>query len=153
AVLPGRLKEELAAIRALLTGRSRDDGWRAGAGGSVSGAGTDGGGASGNGSGAGASGSSGGGNRGSAASAGNVSGANGGSGGAGEVHPLAKHAPWIERLLAEHGTNLSEDEAEALLREEVGRIFLRVLSDCGVFKRDEQGRAAFAAFLASLGYR
>lgn len=111
AVLPGRLKDELAAIRDLLTGRSQDGGWRSGIGSGAS-----------------------------------------GNGAAGE-HPLAKHAPWIERLLATHGTNLAEDKAEALLRDEVGRIFLRVLSDAGVFKQDDKGQAAFAAFLASVGYR
>lgn len=107
AVLPGRLKEELAGIAALLTGESRDDGWRSD-----------------------------------------------------PAHPLAKHADWIARLLAAYGAGaeeggaaLSEAEAETLLQGEVGRIFLRVLSDAGVFKQDEQGQAAFAAFLASMGYK
>jgi len=99
AVLPGRLKEELAGIAALLSGTSSDDGWR-----------TD------------------------------------------PVHPLHKHKEWMDRLLREHGTSLNEAAADRLLQDEVGRIFLRVLSDAGVFKEDAQGQAAFAAFLRSAGF-
>ncbi|WP_309120938.1 UDP-glucose--hexose-1-phosphate uridylyltransferase [Paenibacillus sp.] len=100
AVLPGRLKEELEAIAALLTGQSSDEAWRADA-----------------------------------------------------DHALHKHAAWIDRLLDAHGTALSASDAERLLQDEVGGIFLRVLTDAGVYKQDEKGQAAFAAFLASMGYR
>jgi len=99
AVLPGRLKDELGGIAALLTGRAADRGWE-----------TD------------------------------------------EEHPLHKHADWIRGLIAAHGTSLGEGEAERLLQDEVGRIFLQVLTHAGVFKQDAQGQAAFAAFLQSIGY-
>jgi len=68
-------------------------------------------------------------------------------------HPLHRHAAWLAGLVRAHGTSLPAAEAERLLREEVGRKFTEVLCDAGVFKRDEAGRAAFAAFAESAGWR
>jgi len=68
-------------------------------------------------------------------------------------HPLRHHADWIAGLVRAHGTRLGAADAERLLREEVGRKFVEVLRCSGVFKRDEAGRAAFAAFAESAGWR
>lgn len=68
-------------------------------------------------------------------------------------HPLRQHAGWLAELVRGHGTSLAKAEAERLLREEVGRKFVEVLSDAGVFKRDAAGRAAFAAFAEAAGWR
>jgi len=68
-------------------------------------------------------------------------------------NPLHKHAFWIEALVKAHGTALREADAERLLKEEVGRKFTEVLCCAGVFKRSEAGRAAFAAFAESAGWR
>ncbi|QHW30829.1 UDP-glucose--hexose-1-phosphate uridylyltransferase [Paenibacillus rhizovicinus] len=65
--------------------------------------------------------------------------------------PLGKHAEWIEAMIAEHGTRLSAERAQALLQDEVGRKFLAVLGDAGVYKRTAEGQEAFARFLLSLG--
>jgi UDPglucose--hexose-1-phosphate uridylyltransferase len=72
---------------------------------------------------------------------------------AGEAHPLRRHADWIGALVRAYGVSLPMAEAERLLRAEVGRKFTEVLCDAGVFKRDEAGRAAFAAFLEAAGWR
>ena len=45
---------------------------------------------------------------------------------------------------------LSEDNAEDVIRDEVGRVFGHVLEDAGVFKWDAEGRAAQARFIATL---
>jgi UDPglucose--hexose-1-phosphate uridylyltransferase len=66
-------------------------------------------------------------------------------------HPLNKHAAWIQRLQSSVGTNMKPIEAEQLLREETGAIFLQVLKDAGVFKQDNPGRQAFRRFLVSFG--
>lgn len=66
-------------------------------------------------------------------------------------HPLHSHADWLAGLVQSYGTALASDEAHALLREETGRKFTEVLHDAGVFKRNDAGRAAFAAFAASVG--
>ena len=60
----------------------------------------------------------------------------------------AAHAQWAEEILKRR--SFTAESAEAILQEEVGRVFERVLEDAGVFKRDEQGRAAFRRFLESI---
>jgi len=65
---------------------------------------------------------------------------------------LQKHAPWIAELVSRYGTSLTPGEAEEALRAEVGRKFLRVLEDAGVFKRDAAGQAAFRRFLRTAGF-
>ena len=64
-------------------------------------------------------------------------------------NPLtAAHADWAEEILRRR--EVSEDNAERVLQEEVGAVFQRVLEDAGVFKRDAAGRAAFHRFLDSI---
>ena len=60
----------------------------------------------------------------------------------------AKHAPWAEELKTRH--DFSKEDADAVLRQEVGQVFMQVLEDAGVFKRDEAGRAAFLRFAESV---
>ncbi len=60
----------------------------------------------------------------------------------------AKHAPWAEELKTRH--DFAREDADAVLRQEVGRVFMQVLEDAGVFKRDEAGRAAFLRFAESV---
>ncbi len=65
------------------------------------------------------------------------------------IPELAAHAQWSEKVLAAH-PEFSAENAGDILRQEVGRVFLEVLEDAGVFKRDEAGQAAFARFVGSL---
>ena len=57
---------------------------------------------------------------------------------------LDKHADWVDELRQRHV--FTPENTDAILREEIGRVFERVLEDAGVFKRDEAGRAAFLRF-------
>ena len=67
-----------------------------------------------------------------------------------EDDPLtAAHAAWALEVDHRH-PELSEAEAEDVLRDEVGQVFAQVLEDAGVFKWDEAGRAALHRFLAAL---
>ncbi|WP_282938299.1 UDP-glucose--hexose-1-phosphate uridylyltransferase [Paenibacillus sp. RC67] len=68
-------------------------------------------------------------------------------------HPLHKHCNWISELIAEHGTELSMQAAEELLRQAIGQKFGNVLQDAGVFKRTEAGLAGFKAFIRSFGFQ
>lgn len=61
---------------------------------------------------------------------------------------LAKHAPWAAELRERH--TFTADNVEDILRDEVGKVFAKVLEHAGVFKRDEQGREAFLRFAASV---
>ncbi|MMZ64225.1 Galactose-1-phosphate uridylyltransferase [compost metagenome] len=68
------------------------------------------------------------------------------------VDPLSVHASWIGELIERHGTKLEPEQAEALLREEVGGKFAEILGHAGVFKVSEEGREAFRRFIRSAGY-
>jgi UDPglucose--hexose-1-phosphate uridylyltransferase len=57
----------------------------------------------------------------------------------------AKHADWAEELKARY--DFSAVDAQKVLRQEVGQVFKQVLEQCGVFKRDKEGQAAFRRFL------
>jgi UDPglucose--hexose-1-phosphate uridylyltransferase len=70
----------------------------------------------------------------------------------GAEHPLGKHAAWIEHLVSKYGTRLRPEEAAEALRSEVGAKFLQVLTDAGVYKKDENGRAGFARFMTYAGF-
>ncbi|WP_040205204.1 UDP-glucose--hexose-1-phosphate uridylyltransferase [Neobacillus jeddahensis] len=70
----------------------------------------------------------------------------------GKSHLVADyHIEWAEELEARYGTMATESNVEGLVREEVGKKFLRVLEDAGVFKRNEQGTAGFRRFIEALG--
>ena len=58
---------------------------------------------------------------------------------------LEKHADWVDELKKRY--SFTAENTEEILRQEIGRVFERVLEDAGVFKRDEQGRAAFLRFV------
>jgi len=66
-------------------------------------------------------------------------------------HPLHLHADWIEELVDLYGTDGSGEAVQLLLQAEVGDKFYAVLQDAGVFKADEEGRAAFGRFLSASG--
>ena len=44
----------------------------------------------------------------------------------------------------------TKDNVHQVLQQEVGKVFLQVLSHAGVFKRDSEGQNAFLRFAASL---
>ena len=67
-----------------------------------------------------------------------------------EDHPLFVHADMIASLVAEHGTHLSADAAEAAVRDRVNRTCAAILDNTAVFKTDAAGRAAFDRFLRSV---
>lgn len=64
---------------------------------------------------------------------------------------LEKHADWVERFLPEY-PEITEATVEGILRREVGRVFVRVLEDAGVYKCTLEGREAFGRFLAQAGF-
>ena len=59
-----------------------------------------------------------------------------------------KHAPWAQELKERY--SFTADNAGAILQKEVGEVFKTVLEHAGVFKRDEEGRAAFLRFAESV---
>ncbi len=60
----------------------------------------------------------------------------------------AKHADWVEQWLPDYPQITDYD---AVLRDEVGKVFLQVLTHCGVYPRTEAGLDGFLRFIASIG--
>ena len=60
-----------------------------------------------------------------------------------------------QNLAAQLGASLYEitkDNAEDILKEEVGQVFAKVLEDAGVYKCTPQGREAFERFLNTVDF-
>ena len=59
---------------------------------------------------------------------------------------LAVHADWYQEIRALH-PEIDEENAGQIIRNEIGKVFMQVLTDAGVFKRDAAGMAAFDRFV------
>ena len=62
---------------------------------------------------------------------------------------IAKHADWANSF-AEGLKGQPREVIREILEKKVGKVFLHVLEDAGVFKRDKKGKAAFLRFIESL---
>jgi UDPglucose--hexose-1-phosphate uridylyltransferase len=62
---------------------------------------------------------------------------------------VSKHSDWYKYILEKY-SNISAENAEDILKSEVGFKFLEVLTHAGVFKRNEQGLTAFDKFINML---
>lgn len=75
---------------------------------------------------------------------------------AGKPCPIPMHAAWVDEITSKYraqGTPLatmSEAQLEIILQTEVGRVFCRVLENCGVFARTAGGKEAFLRFLQAV---
>lgn len=63
---------------------------------------------------------------------------------------LVKHADWVDGFLPKYEGKISKETINEILKEEIGKVFVKVLEDAGVFKTDETGRRAFDKFIATL---
>ena len=66
-----------------------------------------------------------------------------------EDEVLAKHADWAEEFMASYD-KIDESNIDAILQDEVGKVFAQVLEDAGVYKRTESGREGFLRFIGTL---
>ncbi len=62
---------------------------------------------------------------------------------------IEKHADWVDEFRPKYPV-ISAENVDAVLKEEIGIVFKKVLEDAGVFKRDAKGQAAFDRFTAAL---
>lgn len=62
------------------------------------------------------------------------------------VPELDIHARWIGEVSERHH-NITETNVKEIIEQEIGNVFLEVLNDAGVFKRDAEGKAAFLRFV------
>ena len=61
---------------------------------------------------------------------------------------LEKHADWAEEFAARN--DITAENAEEIIKKEIGLVFSKVLEHAGVFKRDAEGIAAFGRFVSSI---
>ncbi len=58
---------------------------------------------------------------------------------------LEKHAHWVKELQKNH--HFTAENVSDILKAEVGAVFAKVLEHAGVFKRSDEGKAAFLRFV------
>ncbi|MBQ8841129.1 MAG: UDP-glucose--hexose-1-phosphate uridylyltransferase, partial [Ruminiclostridium sp.] len=59
---------------------------------------------------------------------------------------LEKHADWVEEFAGRYV--IDADNVTAVIEQEIGRVFSKVLEDAGVFKRNDKGMDAFKRFVS-----
>lgn len=62
---------------------------------------------------------------------------------------IAKHASWVAEFLPAY-PEVNAENIDHILEEEVGKVFVKVLEDAGVYKCTEKGRTDFLRFLNTL---
>ena len=62
---------------------------------------------------------------------------------------ISKHADWVDEFLPKY-KNINESNIMEILENEVGLVFVKILEDAGVFKRDNKGQEAFDRFIRCL---
>ena len=68
------------------------------------------------------------------------------------IEKIAKHADWCKELCQKYDfAKMSVEQCDEVLKEEVGHVFGKVLEHAGVYKYNEEGRAAFMKFVNTLG--
>lgn len=59
---------------------------------------------------------------------------------------LEKHADWVEEFKKNY-SSITKENVDEILKAEVGKVFVGVLEDAGVYKCTEDGRKAFMRFI------
>lgn len=62
---------------------------------------------------------------------------------------LKKHATWIKEFLPKYNT-IHKENIEEILQQEIGKVFVKVLEDAGVYKCTAKGREGFRRFIKAL---
>lgn len=66
-----------------------------------------------------------------------------------QYEELTKHREWVREILGKH-EEITKENVMEILEEEIGRVFVKVLENAGVFKQDQAGQEAFCRFVSSL---
>lgn len=59
------------------------------------------------------------------------------------------HYDWYKKI-KDNNINITADNVDEIIRNEVGKVFTKVLEDCGVFKWTEKGKEAIKRYINSL---
>lgn len=63
------------------------------------------------------------------------------------IESIAKHAPWVDSFMGRYDM-VDEMNIDEILQNEIGEVFKKILECAGVYKRTEEGMAAFEKFAA-----
>ena len=58
---------------------------------------------------------------------------------------IAKHYDWVEEI--KKNNTITPEGCEKVLQDEIGKVFADILGQCGVFARNEDGKAQFLKFV------
>ncbi|MBR6392363.1 MAG: galactose-1-phosphate uridylyltransferase, partial [Eubacterium sp.] len=61
---------------------------------------------------------------------------------------IAKHAEWAKDIMKSREVNA--DNCVDVLKDEIGNVFTSILEQCGVYKRNDEGRSQFIKFMESV---
>ena len=64
---------------------------------------------------------------------------------------IEKHADWVKEFLPNY-SEITSDNIRSILEQEVGKVFVGVLEDAGVYKCTPEGRNAFMRFIEKLTF-
>ncbi len=62
---------------------------------------------------------------------------------------IAKHYDWAMMIKSKYD-EINSDNIDKIIEDEIGLVFTAILGQCGVFDRNEEGRAQFKNFIASV---
>ena len=63
-----------------------------------------------------------------------------------DIPAIAKHADWAAAFAGKY--SFTKENVRTIVENEVGKTFVKVLEDAGVYKRDEAGKDAFLRFVS-----
>lgn len=69
-----------------------------------------------------------------------------------EEETLEKHADWVDEFKGKY-EKIDETNIDDILHDEIGHVFMEVLTDSGVYKRTEEGQKAFDRFIGFVNAR
>ncbi|MFR5875749.1 MAG: UDP-glucose--hexose-1-phosphate uridylyltransferase [Eubacterium sp.] len=64
------------------------------------------------------------------------------------IESIAKHKEWADMIMSKY--DITADNCEDIIKKEIGMVFISILEQCGVFSRDDDGKAQFIKFLESV---
>ena len=62
---------------------------------------------------------------------------------------IAKHYDWAMKIKAKYD-EINADNIDKIIEDEIGLVFTAILGQCGVFDRNEEGKAQFKKFISSV---
>ena len=66
---------------------------------------------------------------------------------------LYKHKNMIEELVSKNGTNMTESDADKVIKDYIGEVCENILLNTAVFKDTDEGKQAFLRFMEKAGFK